>query len=114
VYTLAIGLPVLLKIYANRFLRKVGSERQHQEHDFRCELYCFLSEPINNAGTRRHHRDRHADRRRLQTPTAGAVKHGDVVEVEIERIGRLANPVHDWNGIETRRSDANQIRGKRE
>jgi 2-keto-4-pentenoate hydratase/2-oxohepta-3-ene-1,7-dioic acid hydratase in catechol pathway len=37
------------------------------------------------------------------------LKDGDVVEVEIEKIGRLANPVHDWNGIETRRSGANRI-----
>jgi hypothetical protein len=38
------------------------------------------------------------------------LKDGDVVEVEIERIGRLANPVHDRNRVGLRRSDANQIR----
>ncbi len=35
---------------------------------------------------------------------------GDVVEVEIERIGRLANPVHDRNEAGTRKSDVNQMR----
>lgn len=38
------------------------------------------------------------------------LKDGDVVEVEIEKIGRLANPVHDRNGVRTRRSNVNQIR----
>lgn len=37
------------------------------------------------------------------------LKDGDIVEVAIEKIGRLANPVHDRNGIEPRRSDVNQI-----
>jgi 2-keto-4-pentenoate hydratase/2-oxohepta-3-ene-1,7-dioic acid hydratase in catechol pathway len=40
------------------------------------------------------------------------LKTGDVVEVEIEKIGRLANPVRDRNGVETRRSDANRIRAE--
>jgi 2-keto-4-pentenoate hydratase/2-oxohepta-3-ene-1,7-dioic acid hydratase in catechol pathway len=40
------------------------------------------------------------------------LKDGDVVEVEIEKIGRLANPVHDRNRVGLRRSDANQIMAK--
>jgi hypothetical protein len=40
------------------------------------------------------------------------LKDGDVVEVEIEKIGRLANPVHDRNRVGLRRSDANQIRAE--
>ena len=38
------------------------------------------------------------------------LKDGDVVEIEIEKIGVLANPVHDRNGIGTRKSGVNQIR----
>jgi 2-keto-4-pentenoate hydratase/2-oxohepta-3-ene-1,7-dioic acid hydratase in catechol pathway len=37
------------------------------------------------------------------------LKNGDVVEIEIEKIGRLANPVHDRNGVGMRKSDVNQI-----
>ncbi|HXL26083.1 MAG TPA: fumarylacetoacetate hydrolase family protein, partial [Chthoniobacterales bacterium] len=40
------------------------------------------------------------------------LKDGDVVEVEIEKIGRLANPVYDRNRVGLRRSDANQIRAE--
>jgi 2-keto-4-pentenoate hydratase/2-oxohepta-3-ene-1,7-dioic acid hydratase in catechol pathway len=40
------------------------------------------------------------------------LKDGDLVEVEIEKIGRLANPVRDRNRVGLRRSDANQIRAK--
>jgi len=40
------------------------------------------------------------------------LKDGDVVEVEIERIGRLANPVHDRNRVGLQRSDVNQIRAE--
>jgi len=40
------------------------------------------------------------------------LKDGDVVEVEIEKIGRLANPVHDRNRVGLQRSDVNQIRAE--
>lgn len=42
------------------------------------------------------------------------LKDDDVVEIEIEKIGRLANPVHDRNRVGLRRSDANQIRAEEE
>jgi len=89
VYTLAIGLPVLLKIYANRFLRYGYPGSTLEPGDI------IATGTPAGVGFKR------------QPPVL--LKDGDVVEVEIEKIGRLANPVHDWNGIETGRSGANQI-----
>ncbi len=69
--------------------RRAATKRQDLRHDFRRAARGLLHQPVHGVAARRRHQHRHAGRRRAGQPEPKPfLRAGDVLELEIEGLGR--------------------------